>query len=83
MHSNSALIMRLSNGANRADSRVLDDDDVLKLLRSRLKSAGGQVAFSRQGVERTHLNKVLNRRRPLSPSIIDALNLSVVYIPVE
>jgi DNA-binding transcriptional regulator YdaS (Cro superfamily) len=66
----------------RADAHALDHDDVLKLLHSRVKSAGGQVAFSRQGVQRTHLNLVLNGRRPLSPSILDALNLRVVYATV-
>jgi hypothetical protein len=45
------------------DARVLDDDDVLKLLSSSVKSAGSQIAFSSKGVERTHLNKVLNGRR--------------------
>ena len=64
-------------------TRVFDDDDVLKLLHSSVKSAGGQVAFSKQtGIERTHLNMVLNGKRPLSPSIIDALNLRVVYAPI-
>jgi hypothetical protein len=67
---------------DRADAHVLDRDDVLKLLHSRVKSAGSQIAFSRQGVERSHLNLVLNGRRPLSPSVIDALNLRIVYAPV-
>jgi hypothetical protein len=63
--------------------RVLDDDDVLKLLHARVKSAGGQIAFSKQtGVERSHLNMLLNGKRRLSPSIIDALNLRVVYAPI-
>jgi|HubBroStandDraft_6_1064221.scaffolds.fasta_scaffold60312_4 hypothetical protein len=65
-------------------TRVFDDDDVLKLLHSSVKSAGGQIAFSKKtGVERSHLNMVLNGKRRLSPSIIDALNLRVVYAPVE
>jgi hypothetical protein len=64
-------------------TRVFDDDDVLKLLHSHVKSAGGQIAFSKQtGIERSHLNMVLNGKRRLSPSIIDALNLRVVYAPV-
>jgi DNA-binding transcriptional regulator YdaS (Cro superfamily) len=72
-----------SKKRGRADAHVLDHDDVLKLLHSRVKSAGSQAAFSRQGVERTHLNLVLSGRRPLSPSIIDALNLRIVYLPVQ
>ena len=31
----------------RANARVLDHDYVLKLLHSRVKSAGSQIAFSR------------------------------------
>jgi DNA-binding transcriptional regulator YdaS (Cro superfamily) len=64
-------------------TRVFDDDEVLKLLHSSVKSAGGQIAFSKKtGVERSHLNMVLNGKRRLSPSIIDALNPRVVYAPV-
>jgi DNA-binding phage protein len=64
-------------------ARVLDDDDVLKLLRSRVKSAGGQSAFEREtGVARTYLNRVLKGKKPPSaPSILDALNLRIVYRP--
>jgi hypothetical protein len=64
-------------------ARVFDDDDVLKLLHSRVKSAGGQVAFAKQmSMERTGLNKVLNGKRPPSPIIIAALDLRIVYVPV-
>jgi hypothetical protein len=65
-----------------ADGRLLDHDDVLRLLHSRVKDAGGQAAFSKQGVDRAHLNLVLNRKRRVSSSIIDALNLRVVYAPI-
>ena len=45
--------------------RVLDDDDLVELLRSRVKSAGGQSGFARQhGLQRTYLNLVLNGRKP-------------------
>jgi hypothetical protein len=64
--------------------RFFDHDDVLKLLHSRIEAAGGQGAFSSQsGVNRTHLNAVLNGRLPVSPNIIKALNLRTVYAPVE
>jgi len=66
-----------------SNARVFDDDDVLKLLRSRIEGAGGQTAFTRQtGVERSHLNMVLNGKRRPSPSILEALNLRIVYTPV-
>jgi transcriptional regulator with XRE-family HTH domain len=64
-------------------ARVFDDDDVRKLLHSRVKSAGSQSAFARQtGVDRAYLNMVLNGKRRPSTSIIAALNLRVVYVPV-
>jgi len=70
--------------ARRSDTHLLSQDDVLKLLRSRVKSLGGQVAFSKQmGVERTYLNTVLNGRKGIGPSIMEALNLRIVYAPAE
>jgi DNA-binding phage protein len=64
--------------------RVLDDNDVLERLRLSVKRAGGQSAFARQtGMDRTHLNHVLNGKRLPSWSIIDALNLGVVYVPLD
>jgi hypothetical protein len=67
----------------RSYGLFFDHDDVLKLLHSRIKAAGGQRAFSRQsGLDRTQLSMVLNGRRPVSPSIIKALNLRIVYAPV-
>lgn len=67
----------------RADARFLDDDDVLKLLRSRVKSAGSQIAFSKKGVERAHLNRVLQGKRGFGSSILGTLNLRIVYTLVE
>lgn len=59
---------------------MFDGDNVRKLLRSRVERAGGQSAFAKQaGVERTHMNMVLNGRRPPSPSILAALGLRIVY----
>jgi len=65
-------------------ARVLDDRDVVELLHSSVKKAGGQVAFAHQtGVDRTHLNRVLTGKRLPSWSIIDALNLGVVYVALD
>jgi transcriptional regulator with XRE-family HTH domain len=61
---------------------LLDKKDVVRLLRATVKSAESQSDFAqRMGVERSHLNSVLNGKRPLSPSIIKALNLRIVYVP--
>jgi hypothetical protein len=63
--------------------RVLDDNDVVESLRSSVKRAGGQSAFARQtGIDRTHLNHTLTGKRLPSWSIIDALDLGVVYVPL-
>jgi DNA-binding phage protein len=64
--------------------RVLDDNDVVERLRLSVKRAGGQSAFAREtGLDRTHLNHVLTGKRLPSWSIIDALNLGVVYVPLD
>ena len=65
-------------------ARVLDDRDVVELLHSSVKKAGGQVAFAHEtGVERSHLNMVLNGKRLPSWSIVEhsifTLFMSVSY----
>jgi hypothetical protein len=63
--------------------RVFDDNDVLKLLRSGVRSAGGQTAFAKAtGLDRSYLNTVLSGKRRLGPSILSALNLRIVYAPI-
>jgi DNA-binding transcriptional regulator YdaS (Cro superfamily) len=58
---------------------VLDDKEVIQLLRSEVKKAGGQSAWSRrERVNRTSLNLVINGRLAIPPSIIRALNLRAV-----
>jgi DNA-binding phage protein len=68
-------------------ARVLDWDDVIKLLRSTVEKAGGQSAFARQtGIDRAYLNAVLRGRMTPPPGgsrIVEALNLRIVYEPSE
>jgi hypothetical protein len=60
--------------------RLLSRQDVIYLLRKEVKRAGGQVAWSKKmGINRPHLNLVMNGRRPLTESILAALNLDTVY----
>jgi DNA-binding phage protein len=64
--------------------RVLDDKDLVERLHSSVNRAGGQSAFARQtGANRVHLNLVLAGKRLPTSSIIDALNLGVVYVPLD
>ena len=61
---------------------LLDKKGVVRLLRATVKSAESQSDFARRmGVERSHLNSVLNGKRPLSASVIKALNLRIAYLP--
>jgi lambda repressor-like predicted transcriptional regulator len=67
--------------ATRSAVQIFRDDGVLDLLRGEVTKAGGQVAWSKKtGVNRSHLNLTLNRHRPLTESIIAALQLRVVYV---
>jgi DNA-binding phage protein len=61
--------------------RHLDVEDVIALLRSEVKRAGGQSPWGRKnGINRTALNKVLNGQRAPTASIIKALNLRIVFV---
>jgi DNA-binding phage protein len=66
-------------GASRV-TKLLDEKDVLRLLREDVDKAGGQSAWARQtGVDRVHLNKVLRGKRPLTRTILQVLKLKKVY----
>jgi DNA-binding phage protein len=61
--------------------KVLETEDVVRLLRSEVGRAGGQAAWANQnGVSRTVLNKVLNERGSPTKSIIRALKLRIVFV---
>jgi hypothetical protein len=55
---------------------VLGDDDVVRLLSVAIKREGGQVAFAKHHrVNRTYLNMVLRRKRPVGDAVTEALGL--------
>jgi len=61
-------------------TKLLDEKDVVRLLREVVDKAGGQSAWARQtGVDRVHLNKVLRGKRPLTRTILQVLKLKKVY----
>jgi DNA-binding phage protein len=63
---------------------LLDENDVLRLLREDVDRAGGQTAWARRsGIDRAHLNRVLKGQRPLSPNITQALKLKKVFVAQE
>jgi hypothetical protein len=60
---------------------VLDDDDVLDLLRTAIQLEGSQIAFAkRYGINRTFLNMVLKGKRPVGAAITEALGLNRGYV---
>jgi hypothetical protein len=58
---------------------LLDENDVLRRLHEVVDRAGGQSAWARwSGVDRATVNQVLRGKRPLPPTIIQALKLKKV-----
>jgi plasmid maintenance system antidote protein VapI len=63
------------------DILVLNDHDIVDLLKAAVKREGSQSAFAmRYNVNRTELNSILNGRRRISASIAKALGLRRVYV---
>jgi DNA-binding phage protein len=61
--------------------RELTEKEVLELLRSEVKRAGGQSAFARhKHINRVHLNKVLSGAKAISPSILKSLGIRIAYV---
>ena len=60
---------------------VLDDDDVVHLLRAAVKCEGSQAAFAkRYGLDRGTMNSILNGKRRVSATVLKALGLRKVYV---
>jgi DNA-binding phage protein len=61
--------------------RILESKDVIDLLRSEVRRAGGQAAWaSKTGNNRIVVNKVLNGKTPPTKKIIKALKLRTVFV---
>ena len=59
---------------------VFNDDEVIELLRAAIEREGNQGAFAmRHGLERTSVNQILNRKKPVSGAVLKALGLRKVY----
>ena len=59
---------------------TLNDDEVSQLLTAAVEREGNQGAFARRnGLERTYLNQVLKRKKPVGGTILKALGLRKVY----
>jgi DNA-binding phage protein len=63
-------------------SIIFNDQEVLQLLKSAVEREGNQGAFARRhGIGRTHLNRILNRKKPVVDSVLKPLGLRKVYAP--
>jgi hypothetical protein len=61
--------------------KILDLDDVMRLLRSEIERAGSQRAFARKaGVNHGVVSRTLSDRLLPSEKILRALKLRVVYL---
>lgn len=61
--------------------RVLDDDDVVHLLRAAVKREGSKAAFARRhGLDRGTMNSILNGKRRVSATLLKAFGLRKVYL---
>jgi hypothetical protein len=74
----------LASGNFGSLALVLDDKDVLFLLRGAIEQEGSISAFAkRHGQQRTSLNNMLNEKRPVSASLVKALGFQKVYVPQQ
>ena len=61
-------------------ARIFDEKDILRLLGAAVKREGNQSAFARRyAVQRTSINLILARKRPVSEAIKNALGLRKTY----
>ena len=61
---------------------VLDDKEVVLLLKAAIEQEGSITAFAnRHGIERSYLSHVLNGKRPVGGPLVKALGLRKVYAP--
>jgi DNA-binding phage protein len=77
----SALLTRDNLGSQML---ALDDKDVVLLLKAAIEREGSISAFARRhGLNRTILNQVVNRKRPVSSALVKTLGLRRVYAPEQ
>jgi DNA-binding phage protein len=64
--------------------RVLEQKDIVQLLRREVKKAGSQAAWAKKhGVDRSRVNKALQHASAPTESIILALGLRIVVVSDE
>jgi hypothetical protein len=59
---------------------VYDEVEVVRLLKAAIEREGSQSVFARRhGLDRSHLNQILLRNKPVSVSIAKTIGLRRVY----
>ena len=72
----------IANGNVGNRGLLLDDKDVLLLLRAAIAQEGSISAFAKHhGLERSRLNNMLNGKRGVSGPLVKVLGLRKVYTP--
>ena len=72
----------LASGKVGSHALILDDKDVILLLKAAVEKEGSVSAFAkRHGLERTNLSNMLSGKRPVSSSLVKVLGLRNVYTP--
>jgi hypothetical protein len=73
--------LRADTATGLEQMRILDLDDVARLLRSEVSPAGGQAAWTKTtGVNLVLVNRVFNGQRPPTKKMISALALRTVFV---
>ena len=76
--------VRLAHSGLGSHARIFDDDDVIELLKAEIEREGNQGAFARRhAIERSYVNQMLNRKKPVNSAVLKALGLRRVYASVE
>jgi DNA-binding phage protein len=72
----------LASGKVGSLGLILDDKDIVFLLKAAVEREGSISAFAkRHGLERTNLSNILSGKRPVSSSLVKVLGLQNVYTP--
>jgi len=76
--------VRLAHSRLGRRARIFNDDDVIELLKAEIEREGNQGAFARRhAIERSYVNQMLNRKKPVNSAVLKALGLRRVYASVE
>jgi len=78
-HTKGEIAALLTSGKVGSLGLILDDKDVVILLKAAVEQEGSISAFAkRHGLDRTNLSNMLSGQRPVSSSLVKALGLQKV-----